>query len=1553
MAVSPYSPSTGLTAEAIVGALVDPLMGIAVEPGSIRLHPSAPSALSLYDGSLTGLGIGAGLLLTSGKAPGLTNTVGWYGQDNSPVSGYFNGDADVDAAVNRVFQTKSYDATSLAFDFRVTDPNASSISFDLVFGSDEYPEWVNAFVDGAVVIINGVNYALFDQNPDRPLSVIAPNLAAGYFQNNAGSVLPVEYDGVSRSLRIVAPILTGGALNTIKIAIADTGDHIYDSGLFISGMRAGTSPGQGLVVRPPTVCTDGSDYVTGGSTGESLDLLAGDDHCYAAGGSDIVDGGFGNDFIDSGSGDDYLKGGDGDDTLHGGIGQDVAIYDGSSSAYQISTDALSGITTVVALPGAAVPGGSDQLSGIETLQFADGLIQLGGTGPGPALPPPAPVVVDSPGILVVTGVGAVGQILTAELSDADGIADPVTWSWEFQAAGTSTWQAISGATEATYTLTLNEAGGAVRAAALYTDGKGTVSQPLSAAKGIQELETGDALVDLMTLDAPAGAGVKTPLTTVLTRLIELGVSPAQANLKLAAVLGLPADLKLHTYNALQLLQQPTTAYDPVAIKVEVVSLQLAVIASINNDDTAGKLALSLLQAADQGKVLNLADAADVAGLLGVAMPPIGIPAIVSKILYTTGSFAGKLDFKPVPDKPDLLPALLSDWHDFLIVNPGIFPPTLADLSIDMNVAPIGYGTAKLGSGVLNQPYAITPAQLLQGFSDDDFDPLSVSNITVNGGGQLQAQADGNWLFLPDSGFTGPVEISYQVDDGQGASIAGQQMFVVKPPNNAPTGAVMIDGATNPLQATAATQGTTLTLSHSLHDADGLGLPTVSWTADGVLIPGANGFSFTPTQAEVGRVIRGRLSYIDGLSYEESVESLPTLPVANINDPVSGTVSISGTPEQGQTLVASAALADPDGLGTISYRWFADGVLIPTGNGGNGGGGGGGNGSTLVLTQAQVGRQITAEASFTDGFGQREAVFSAPTAPVTNINDAPVGSVSIDGPVSVGIPLLAVANLQDADGLGAFSHQWFADGVPVEGATGPSLMLTTGLLGRSISVRVSYTDGFGQLESVTSGTTAPVVTPVAVNATGTAGNDRMLGTALADQLRGLAGDDTLIAYAGADLLIGGDGLDRMEGGEGDDLYIIERVSDHRDAEVVDRGTNGVDEIRVTETTTGTLTLYAGDLGLERAVIGTGTAATPVSTGVVSVNIDAALAPNGLTLVGNAGVNLLVGSAYDDSISGGAGRDDMRGGGGNDTYIVDNALDAVTEGLNQGIDRVQTTLTHVLSANVEHLELTGTGAINGTGNALANRILGNAARNVIDGGAGADSLDGGAGADLYLIVDAADHPAGEVISDSGSVATEVDEVRFSSTTSGTLTLRSGDTGFEQVVIGTGTAVAAVTTGRAALNVNASAADKALILGGNDGDNSITGTAFDDRIQARLGNDTITGGSGRDTIIFDTALNGTSNVDRLADFQSGVDRIQLKSSVFTGTGAVGATLSAAVFRAAAGATSGGDADDRIIFNTTTGQLFYDSDGNGRRASVLFAQLQPNSIVSLLGASDFQVIA
>lgn len=302
---------------------------------------------SFYDGSLEDLGIGPGILLTSGSGnPPLENTSSGFG-----VSQEGNQDDQLQAVVADAFPEGNFqvfDVNSLGFDFTITDPDANAIVFDLVFGSDEFPEFVDSFVDIAAVFVNDENVALFENG--LPLSVLGENLDEGNFINNtdddntgdfegedglengddveeATSSLPIEYDGVSSVLSIVAPVVEGK--NTIKFAVSDTGDQILDSGLFISNLRATTNAGSGndgILINLPG--TEEPDVIEG--VDDDNEFIA------AGGGNDVINAGGGNDTVDAGEGDDLIQGGDGNDSISGGDGNDVAF--GNADADSISGD---------------------------------------------------------------------------------------------------------------------------------------------------------------------------------------------------------------------------------------------------------------------------------------------------------------------------------------------------------------------------------------------------------------------------------------------------------------------------------------------------------------------------------------------------------------------------------------------------------------------------------------------------------------------------------------------------------------------------------------------------------------------------------------------------------------------------------------------------------------------------------------------------------------------------------------------------------------------------------------------------------------------------------------------------------------------------------------------------------------------------------------------------------------------------------------------------------------------------------------------------------------
>ena len=204
----------------------------------------------------------------------------------------------------------------------------------------------------------------------------------------------------------------------------------------------------------------------------------------------------------------------------------------------------------------------------------------------------------------------------------------------------------------------------------------------------------------------------------------------------------------------------------------------------------------------------------------------------------------------------------------------------------------------------------------------------------------------------------------------------------------------------------------------------------------------------------------------------------------------------------------------------------------------------------------------------------------------------------------------------------------------------------------------------------------------------------------------------------------------------------------------------------------------------------------------------------------------------------------------------------------------------------------------GNTIANTLTGNAGNDTLIGGAGADTMHGGEGSDIYILNLVADYAVGEVIADAGS--TGIDELRLTTTAASTLTLTSGVSGIENVVIGTGTATSAVTTGTTAINVNASALNYGVSIAGNAGANVLTGGSGNDTLRGNAGNDTLiggagadslAGGSGSDTFNFAAGHSGqASGFDTIIDYAKGViglgDMIDYSAALTVGGSSATAT-------------------------------------------------------------------
>ncbi len=311
-------------------------------------------------------------------------------------------------------------------------------------------------------------------------------------------------------------------------------------------------------------------------------------------------------------------------------------------------------------------------------------------------------------------------------------------------------------------------------------------------------------------------------------------------------------------------------------------------------------------------------------------------------------------------------------------------------------------------------------------------------------------------------------------------------------------------------------------------------------------------------------------------------------------------------------------------------------------------------------------------------------------------------------------------------------------------------------------------------------------------TGT-GNIIGIGNALNNVLTGNSGNNTLNGGAGADTMIGG---------LGNDVYIVDDEGDVI-IEAADEGTDTVQSSAANYT-----------VGTNVEII--------TLTGTGNINITGNDGDN--TITGNSGVNILSGAGGNDTLNGGTGADTMIGGTGNDYYIVDNIDDVIIEYAGEGVDTVQTSLSYVLSANVENLIFTGSSNRNGTGNDGDNSLIGNSGNNILDGGAGNDYIDGGSAADTMI---------GGLGDDTFVVNTATDVV------------------IEYVGEGNDTVISAVTwtladhlenlilSGTSAINATGNAADN--VLTGNTGANTLNGMA---------GADTMIGGAGNDIYVVDDA-------------------------------------------------------------------------------------------------------
>ncbi len=338
-----------------------------------------------------------------------------------------------------------------------------------------------------------------------------------------------------------------------------------------------------------------------------------------------------------------------------------------------------------------------------------------------------------------------------------------------------------------------------------------------------------------------------------------------------------------------------------------------------------------------------------------------------------------------------------------------------------------------------------------------------------------------------------------------------------------------------------------------------------------------------------------------------------------------------------------------------------------------------------------------------------------------------------------------------------------------------------------------------------------------------------------------------------------------------------------------------------------------------------------------------------LQGRAGNDILDGGEGNDTLDGGTGDDQLSGGAGNDTYVIDSANDSIIEEANAGTDTVNSAISWTLGENLENLTLTGSSAIDGTGNAFNNTITGNSASNTLlgengndnlrgsvgndtldggegndtlDGGTGDDQLSGGAGNDTYVIDSANDSIIEEANAGTDTVNSAISWTLGENLENLTLTGSSA-------IDGTGNTLNNTITGNAANNT----------LFGAEGNDNLRGGTGDDMLDGGLGNDTLLGGEGNDMLIgsfgndvltgnagADSFIFNSSNqgIDIITDFLAVDDTLYISAAGFGGGLTPGATLTAAELLVGSGAITPTSDTQRFIYNTASGALFFDADGN-----------------------------
>jgi hypothetical protein len=815
----------------------------------------------------------------------------------------------------------------------------------------------------------------------------------------------------------------------------------------------------------------------------------------------------------------------------------------------------------------------------------------------------------------------------------------------------------------------------------------------------------------------------------------------------------------------------------------------------------------------------------------------------------------------------------------------------------------------LPAGTEDTAYTVLASDLLVGYTDPNGDVLSVANLST-ASGTVVNNLNGTWTFHPTLNLNGPVSLSYDVVDSYGAVTAATQSLTLTPVNDPPaltgTPAVLPYATSN--------------LPVILKDADLL----VGWTdiennplavasvtsLAGTVVSNNNGtWTFTPTAGTTNGLVTLNYNVIDSqggvtpATQSFALNDPPTLtqPLAVLNNGVEDFTVVLAAPD------LLTGYTDPNGnaLSVLNVQ-SSVGTVVSNGNV---------NGTDLwtftpplnfngpvTLTYTVVdslGATVPATQSFTVSPVNDAPILTGTPATLPTQQEGQAGTLTVTdllaGWTDVEGDAISVSNLRSISGLSVDNGNGTWSFTPVAGSSGV------------VNLYYDVVDVWGAASTA--------LLPVFVN------NAPVLTAAAA--LLAVGTEDTAYTINAADLLAGYTDLNG-------DVLSVGGLSSNAGT-VVDNG-NG------TWTLTPTLNLN-GPVSLSYNVLDTHGGVTPatqsftltavndapvVATQVAQSLVAGAVAnaqpfsftlPSGLFTDVDSSLTLSAAQANGSALPTWLSFDAATGTfSGTPSVIADTVLSLSVQATDG-----QYTVSTPWSLGVALPKTLG-------GTVGSDVLTGGAANDTLNGGLGSDTLIGGPGNDTYVV--GTGGPNGDVVTELAGQGNDTVQAGVSYLLPANvenLTLLDATTTIGGVAVTAATLATGVTL---AAQIQSQILVKASTINGagNELDNVVVGNAANNVLGGGLGHDTLTGGAGADQFVFNTAPS-VANADTVTDFQVGTDHLVLDTAIFTALNGLAPSTNQLVIAPGAVATS---ATTVLLFDTSTGTLSWDADGNGPGAAL-----------------------